>query len=61
MSRQAGVWRLDAAVALGFLALVILIVAGCAIEWWRLLRGGKRIVLHESEFVRLTPAQSSVS
>jgi carbon starvation protein len=59
--RQAGVWRFDALVAFGFLALVILIVAGCAIEWWRLLRGTKPVVLHESEFVRLTAARSSVS
>ena len=49
--RQAAVWRLDAVVALSFLLLVFLIVAGCAREWWRLLRGTKRIVLHESEFV----------
>jgi hypothetical protein len=55
------VWRFDALVAFGFLALVILIVAGCAIEWWRLLRGTKPVVLHESEFVRLTAARSSVS
>jgi hypothetical protein len=33
------------------LVLLSLIVAGCAREWWRLLRGTKRIVLHESEFV----------
>jgi carbon starvation protein len=49
--RQAAVWRLDAIVALSFLLLVFLIVAGCTREWWRLLRGTKRIVLHESEFV----------
>jgi len=61
MIRQAGVWRFDALVAFGFLALVILIVTGCALEWWRLLRGSKPIVLHESKFVRLTPAQSGVS
>jgi len=57
--RQAGVWRLDALVALGFLALVSLIVAGSALEWWRLLRGTKPIVLHEAEFVRLTAAESA--
>ncbi|MGI9087557.1 MAG: carbon starvation CstA family protein [Chthoniobacterales bacterium] len=60
MIRQAGVWRLDALVALGFLTLVILIVGGCALEWWRLLRGRKPVVLHESEFVRLTAVHSSV-
>jgi carbon starvation protein len=59
--RQAAVWRFDAAVAFGFLVLVSLIVIGSAIEWWRLLRGTKPIVSHESEFVRLTPAQSTVS
>jgi carbon starvation protein len=55
--RQAGVWRLDAIIALAFLLLVFLIVAGCACEWWRLLRGTKRIVLHESEFVPLSSVQ----
>ena len=55
--RQASVWRLDAIVALAFLVLVFLIVAGCAREWWRLLRGTKRIVLHESEFVPVSLAQ----
>ena len=61
MARQAAVWRLDALIAGGFLLLVTLIVAGCAIEWWRLLRGTKQPILHESEFVRLTPAQSAIS
>ena len=55
--RQASVWRLDAIVALAFLVLVFLIVAGCAREWWRLLRGTKRIVLHESEFVPVSSMQ----
>jgi carbon starvation protein len=59
--RQAGVWRFDALVAFVFLALVSLIVAGSALEWWRLLRGTKPIVLHEAEFVRLTAAKSAVS
>ena len=49
--RQAGVWRFDAFVASLFLALVILILAGSAIQWWRLLRGTKPIVLHEGEFI----------
>jgi carbon starvation protein len=52
--RQAAVWRLDAIVALSFLLLVFLIVAGCAREWWHLLRGTKRVVLHESEFVAVS-------
>jgi carbon starvation protein len=55
--RQAAVWRFDAIVALAFLVMVFLIVAGCAREWWRLLRGTKRIVLHESEFVPVSMAQ----
>jgi carbon starvation protein len=55
--RQASVWRFDAIVALSFLVLVFLIVVGCAREWWRLLRGTKRIVLHESEFVPVSAAQ----
>jgi len=55
--RQAGVWRLDAIIALAFLLLVFLIVAGCAWEWSRLLRGTKRIVLHESEFVPVNSIQ----
>jgi carbon starvation protein len=53
MAKQAGVWRFDALVAFAFLALVFVIVAGCAVEWFRLLRGRKPIVLHESEFVPL--------
>ncbi len=58
--RQAGVYRFDAAVALGFLALVFLIVAGSAWEWWRLLRGTKPIVLHEAEFVPIAEANAAV-
>ncbi len=52
-ARQALIWRIDALVALAFLGLVFLIVAGCAWQWWRLLRGTKPFVLHESEFVSL--------
>jgi hypothetical protein len=33
------------------------IVTGCAWQWWRLLRGTRPIVLHESEFVSLARAQ----
>jgi carbon starvation protein len=58
MTRQAGIWRFDALVALGFVALVLLIAAGSALEWWRLLRGSKPIVLHESEFVPLARVES---
>jgi carbon starvation protein len=52
-ARQAVIWKLDALVALSFLVLVALIVLGSAREWWRLLRGTKPVVLHESEFVAL--------
>jgi hypothetical protein len=41
-----------------FVALVFLIAAGSAWEWWKLLRGTKRIVLHESEFIPLSRAES---
>jgi carbon starvation protein len=55
--RQAGVWRFDALVAVFFLVLVAAIVIGSAKQWWQLIRGSKRIVLHENEFVPITPAQ----
>jgi carbon starvation protein len=57
LARQAGVWRLDALLALFFLVLVLLIVVGSAQQWWQLLRGSKRVVLHESEFVSISAAQ----
>jgi carbon starvation protein len=55
--RQAGVWRFDALVAVFFLVLVAAIAVGSARQWWQLIRGSKRIVLHENEFVPITPAQ----
>jgi carbon starvation protein len=55
--RQAGVWRLDAIVAILFLALVFAIVVGSARQWWRLLRGKKPLILYETEFVQISPAQ----
>jgi carbon starvation protein len=58
MLRQAAIWRFDAMVAFAFVALVFLIAAGSAWEWWKLLRGTKRIVLHESEFIPLSRAES---
>ncbi len=61
MIRQASVWRLDALVAGGFLALVFLIVTGCALEWWRLLNGTKPLALHESEFIPLVRTQTKVA
>jgi carbon starvation protein len=57
LARQATIWRFDAFVAVFFLVLVLLIVLGSAKQWWQLLRGTKRVVLHESEFVPLTTAQ----
>jgi carbon starvation protein len=56
--RQAAIWRFDAFVAFAFVALVFLIAAGSAWEWWKLLRGTGRIVLHESEFIPLSRAES---
>src|SRR5215467_6597061 len=57
LARQAGVWRFDALVAVFFLVLVASIVLGSAPQWWQLIRGTKRVVLHETEFVPITPAQ----
>jgi hypothetical protein len=45
-------------VAVFFLVLVLLIVLGSARQWWQLLRGSKRVVLHESEFVPLSAVQT---
>ena len=55
--RQAGVWRFDALVAVFFLVLVAAIVLSSARQWWQLIRGTRRVVLHESEFVSISPAQ----
>jgi carbon starvation protein len=55
--RQAGVWQFDALVAIFFLVLVAAIVIGSARQWWQLIRGRQRVVLHESEFVPITSAQ----
>jgi carbon starvation protein len=55
--RQAGVWRFDALVAVFFLVLVLAIVVSSARQWWRLLRGKKPLILYESEFVPISPAQ----
>jgi carbon starvation protein len=57
LARQAGVWRFDALVAIFFLVLVLGIVLSSARQWWQLIRGTKRVVLHESEFVPITAAQ----
>jgi len=58
LTRQAAIWRFDAIVALAFVTLVFLIAAGSAMQWWKLLRGTKKIVLHESEFIPLSEAKS---
>src|ERR1700745_255088 len=55
--RQAGVWRFDAFVAVFFLVLVLAIVLSSARQWLQLIRGTRRVVLHESEFVPISPAQ----
>jgi carbon starvation protein len=55
--RQAGVWRFDALVAVFFLVLVLAIVLSSARQWWQLIRGTRRVVLHESKFVPISPAQ----
>jgi carbon starvation protein len=57
LARQAGVWRFDALVAVFFLVLVLAIVLSSARQWWQLIRGTKQVVLHESEFVPISPAQ----
>jgi carbon starvation protein len=51
--RQATMYRIDVFVAATFLVLVLLIVIGSALEWYRLLAGRKRVELHESKFVPL--------
>src|SRR5436853_2703098 len=54
LARQASVWRLDALLAVFFLVLVMAIVLGSARQWWQLIRGTRRVVLHESEFVPIS-------
>ena len=57
--RQATMYRIDVFVAASFLVLVLLIVVGSAVEWYRLLVGHKRVQLHESEFVPLAEVATS--
>ena len=57
--RQASVWRFDAIVAASFLLLVLLIVVGSSVEWYRLLVGSKPIQLHESKFVPMAEVARS--
>jgi carbon starvation protein len=58
LTRQAVVWRFDAAVAGCFLVLVLLILAGSAVQWWQMVRGAKPVILNESEFVPLGRAEA---
>jgi carbon starvation protein len=57
--RQATMYRVDVFVAASFLVLVLLIVIGSAVEWYRLLAGRKRVELHESQFVPLAEVAAS--
>ena len=57
--RQATMYRVDVFVAASFLVLVLLIVIGSAVQWYRLLVGHKRVELHESEFVPLAEVATS--
>src|SRR5437588_957702 len=57
--REATMYRIDVFVAASFLVLVLLIVIGSAVEWYRLLFGRKRVELHESEFVSLAEVATS--
>ena len=57
--RQATMYRVDVFVAASFLVLVLLIVIGSALEWYRLLVGHKRLELHEGEFVSLAEVATS--
>jgi carbon starvation protein len=59
LARQATMYRVDVFVAASFLLLVLLIVIGSAVEWYRLLAGRKRVELHESEFVPLAEVAAS--
>jgi len=58
--RQAAMYRVDVFVAASFLLLVLLILIGSALEWYRLLVGHKRVELHEGEFVPLAEIAASL-
>ncbi len=57
--RQATMYRVDVFVASTFLLLVLLILIGSVVEWYRLLVDRKRIELHEGEFVPLAEVAAS--
>jgi carbon starvation protein len=59
MIRQATIWRLDALVAGAFLILVLLIVLGSSLKWWRLLRGINPLALRENEFVPIASLEAT--
>jgi carbon starvation protein len=43
--------RLDAALALSFMAVVVLVIAASAREWWLVLSRRKVAVVHEAAYV----------
>src|SRR3989441_1801964 len=55
--QQAWVWQFDAIVAGFFMLFVLAIVLGSARQWWQLIRGTRRVVLYENEFVPISPAR----
>jgi carbon starvation protein len=52
--------RLDIVVVTVLLGFVAVITLGCAWEWWRILSGAKKAVLHESPYVSLEEAEASM-
>jgi carbon starvation protein len=48
--------RLDIAVVTIFLTFVTAIILGCAWEWYRILSGKKKALIHESPYVALDPS-----
>src|SRR5882724_5548333 len=59
LARHTATYQVDVFVAASFLLLVLLIVIGSAVEWYRLLAGRKRVELHESKFVPLAEVVAS--
>jgi carbon starvation protein len=43
--------RLDAALALFFMAVVLVVILASAREWWMVLAGKKAPVVHEAPYV----------
>lgn len=52
--------RIDIGVTALFLVAVTIIVTGCALEWIKLVRGAKPVVLNESPYVALPEAELSL-